>query len=464
MRTRGAVRSILLAAAVALMLHATPALAWSNGVHSPNGFGTHDWIMYHAGVWAEKIGVKWMNLGIADSHTDDPDYVINDRVDHNYDRWGGEHFGNADKRVLHFYKAAVSDLRAGRKDRAAADIGLMSHYYADVCEPLHTAESGAETVAVHTAYELTVDSITTSKGSVKSWLHYDGYQRVSDPRKFTQAAAFTAHKSYRKLLSTFRAHGFNRTVRSITATQVNRAANGLLDLIGSIQEDAAERGASPDVGADVGVASDGSAYYAISQNRILKLDGRYRTIAATSGPAADLPGVSVPVLGNGCIVGGLLYVPCTDASTTVSVVVLVFDRNTLQRVAAIPTSLTVAVSALTFDPSAKPHGVFYASMRGNRTSLARLAPGTFALAGARKLKSPVLGEIAGLAYGFGHLVIGTTGGRYGRIFRVDGKGKPQLAYTRDAAAEYDGLAFRGKDLVWLARSGGTARLISLRVP
>lgn len=32
----------------ASLVVASPALAWSNGVHGPNTYGTHDWILDHA--------------------------------------------------------------------------------------------------------------------------------------------------------------------------------------------------------------------------------------------------------------------------------------------------------------------------------------------------------------------------------------------------------------------------------
>jgi hypothetical protein len=281
--------------------------------------------------------VTWINAGVVDSHSSDPDYIINDRYNHNYDRWHGQHKGNADNRVKVFYNKAVSDLKAGRRARAMVDIADMGHYFADMNQPFHTQESKAETADVHGAYEAAIDRLLRSPGAHSNWLHYDGYQHVSNPRKFAQQAAAKANKFYSKLLSHWIAHGVDKTVYSITTTQLNRAVNGLADLITSIDQDAATRGTSKDLGADVGVASDGTNYFAISQGRIQKFNAKFVSVATTTTLASDLPSITVPVVGNGCFARGHLYVPVTDATSTPSVTILVFDAATLQRVAAIPT-------------------------------------------------------------------------------------------------------------------------------
>ncbi|MCX6364596.1 MAG: hypothetical protein NTW58_10600 [Actinobacteria bacterium] len=99
-----------------------------------------------------------------------------------------------------------------------------------VCNPLHTDQVPAE-VRMHSRFENAAQKHTDAPDENESWVTFDGVTPVSDPTSFTVRAATKAHRDYAKRVSTFNRRGFNATVRAITIRSLNRAANGLADLI-----------------------------------------------------------------------------------------------------------------------------------------------------------------------------------------------------------------------------------------
>jgi hypothetical protein len=121
----------LLSAAALLLVPATAA-AWSNGGDWGNGYGTHDWLLQEANRLAAKKNAGWVNLKVALPATDNPDTVLHDFSYHVYDRWG-DAYGNAPAKVAYWYGRALAARKAGNWRAASSYVGLMSHYYADVC-------------------------------------------------------------------------------------------------------------------------------------------------------------------------------------------------------------------------------------------------------------------------------------------------------------------------------------------
>jgi hypothetical protein len=445
-----------------LLATAAPALAWGNGLNGAS-FGTHDWLQYWSTQFARREGVVWINIGLADAHSSDPDFIIGDEPNHNYERWHGHHKGHADLNVRKWYNRAVADLKAGRTRQATIDIADMVHYYVDMNQPLHTQSNRRETADLHGFYEADVDAMLRSPGAHTNWLKYDGYQHVPDPRKFAVQAAARANKYYMTLLNHYIAHGMDSTVRQITITQLNRAANGAADLICSVQQDAALRGRSGDIGADVGMASDGTNYYAVSSDAIQKFNAKFASVAATSGLTSGVTSITTPVVGAGCIAKGQLYVPVTDTSPTVSVWILVFDPTTLTRVNAIQTSMTAEVSAIAYVPNVGTHGTFYAATRTPGAPLLMLDGATWSQTGTRPLNPKIAGTITALAYYKGALWAGTSPTwAYGRVFHVTLSGQTHIAYVHNSAGNYKGFAWRGSHLVWLVDAGpGNRRVLWL---
>jgi hypothetical protein len=233
MRSRRIVTTVLVCLAVLLLLPAA-ALAWSNGDHGGNGFGTHDWILREATRLAAERNAGWVILRVAEPKTDDPDTVFHDTYYHVYDVWGSSTYGDAPKKIMAYYAKALTARKAGDWIAASKYAGLMAHYYGDICNPLHTDQTSAED-RMHSSYEEAAQEYTDGKGENSAWVTFDGYEARTDVVAFAKATASTSHKSYTALVKGYNRGGMSATVLSITRKALNRAANGLADLLISIK-------------------------------------------------------------------------------------------------------------------------------------------------------------------------------------------------------------------------------------
>lgn len=244
-------KTLTVAIALLALLLAAPATAsaWANGPRG-DGFGTHDWLLERAVTVDKGRGqAGWLDLDVALKATDDPDTRLHDTVNHVYDTTERPVYGNAPGRVAELYARAVAQLRAGDARGASETIGLMSHYYTDVNNPLHTDQTDAEH-KIHARYEAKVLNYTNGPGENAGWVTARTFVRVIDPAEFTRQAAAAAAPSYSALVSEFSSRGFDTRVRDITRASLDRAANGLADLIGSAELDA--KGAAGDAGDPAG--------------------------------------------------------------------------------------------------------------------------------------------------------------------------------------------------------------------
>jgi hypothetical protein len=217
---------------VALSLPAV-ACAWSNGGDYGNGFGTHDWVLQEASRLAAQKGARWVVLRQALPHTDDPDTQFHDFYYHVYDVWGSSHYGDAPKKVLEYYRKALAARKAGDRTAASRHVGVLAHYYADICVPLHTDQSAAED-KMHSRYERAAQVLTDSVGEHRSWISYDGYRATRDVLAFSKSTAAASHQYYAALVRGYNSAGMSPAVRTITRKRLNRAVNGLADLLVSI--------------------------------------------------------------------------------------------------------------------------------------------------------------------------------------------------------------------------------------
>jgi len=228
-------KSVVLAVLLAFVLTGT-ASAFANGPNGGDGFGTHDWVLHEANRLACLQGYNFANMAIAEPMTDDPDTVSHDTWYHVYDVWGST-YGDAPTKVRSLYGKALGRLRAGDAAGASRMIGLLSHYYADICNPLHTDQIPAEE-AMHSPYEDAVELRTDRVGENRAWVSFDGCQRVWDVSYKTKKAAEKAHADYATLVQSFNASGFNATVDTITRRALNLAVNGLTDILISLKNEA----------------------------------------------------------------------------------------------------------------------------------------------------------------------------------------------------------------------------------
>lgn len=223
--------------AALLICSLVPALVgWSNGSTGGDSFGTHDWILRQADRLAVAGGVSWLDRAVGEAATDDPDLVLHDTYHHVYDIWGST-YGDAPRRVQELYDETVQQLRDGDREGASRTFGLLSHYYSDVCQPLHTDQCPAED-AIHDRYELAAQRYTDDPGENDSWVVSDGLRQVPDAAGATEQAAVSSHASYDLLVGEFAAQGMDTRVLLITEQSLNRAANDLAGLMATAARDA----------------------------------------------------------------------------------------------------------------------------------------------------------------------------------------------------------------------------------
>ena len=218
------------------------AMGWANGPQYGEGFGTHDWILYHANQSAVQQGYDWVDWPTAQSACDDPDMVLRDFYHHVYDRTG-DPYGDSPVRVATLYRQAVSELRGGDRIAASRTLGLLSHYLSDTANPLHTDQTPAET-GVHSSYEDALDDLTVSPGADSGLLTAHTVTPTKDAEALTVKLAADAHTDYAALVAGYAAAGNSPAVQAITARSLNAAVGGLADVVAGIAVDAgAPRGA-----------------------------------------------------------------------------------------------------------------------------------------------------------------------------------------------------------------------------
>ena len=224
----------------------TLALAWANGPQYGEGFGTHDWVLYHANQSAVRQGYDWVDWPTAQSASDDPDTVLRDFYYHVYDRTG-DPYGDSPARVSALYRQAVGELRSGDRITASRTLGLLSHYLSDTANPLHTDQTPAEK-GMHGRYEDAVDNQTGSPGADVALLAAHSAVPTRDVAVLTIQLASDAHDDYRALVAGYTAAGNSPEVQAITARSLNAAVGGVADAIAGIGVDAGEeRGAGSPV-------------------------------------------------------------------------------------------------------------------------------------------------------------------------------------------------------------------------
>ena len=228
-----AVATIMLLATVAGLAVPPMAWAWANGPDHGNGYGTHDWILDEGLTIAQaRGGGGWVDRATALAATDDPDTQLHDFTNHVY-QTSGHIYGSAPRRVQALFDQAVSQLRGGDRAGASVTMGLLAHYYGDICNPLHTDQTVAEE-KIHSRYETRVTHDTGQPGQNASWVVPARETPTSDEYARTVAAAAHAHESYAELVADYGANGWDARVQAITAESLSSAANGVAAMVDDI--------------------------------------------------------------------------------------------------------------------------------------------------------------------------------------------------------------------------------------
>jgi hypothetical protein len=223
--------------ATVLLVGAGPASGWNSSPQGTAGFSTHEWILHEANRISALQGFEWADMAIAQPASDEPDTLSGDTVHHFYDVWAAAPYGDAPTTVAALYQEAVGELRAGDKAGASRTVGLLSHYYADICEPLHTGQD-AQALNLLPGFEREVQALTDVPGKNRAWITFDGFQQVWDPAYKAEKAAGKAHTDYASLVQEYGASGYDEAVAAIGRRSLNLAVNGMVDILISIFKDA----------------------------------------------------------------------------------------------------------------------------------------------------------------------------------------------------------------------------------
>lgn len=223
----------LLVTAAVLSL-APAALAWrQNRASGTDHLTTQQWILVKAAELAAAEGVTWVDLSAALPVVDDPDTRLHDVRYHVYDRWGRP-YGRAQVRTPLYFEFMRTALQRGDTAAASRFLGLLSHYYSDVCNPLHTDASRRERPRVHRRFERPVAGLLASSQPnrvQRKVAHAQARDVGDDIAAFTVLSARDAHRDYRRVVKAVRRHGFGRAAARLAGVAVNRAVEGVAGMI-----------------------------------------------------------------------------------------------------------------------------------------------------------------------------------------------------------------------------------------
>ncbi len=306
--TRAAVTAALalalLLATVAGLAMPARAWAWANGPDHGNGFGTHDWILDEGlTIAGTRGGGGWVDKAVALAATDDPDTQLHDYVNHVY-QTTGHVYGSAPARVQAVFDQAVAQLRAGDRAGASVTLGLLAHYYGDVCNPLHTDQTAAEE-KIHSRYETRVGRDTSQPGQNAAWVVPAPEAPATDEAARTVAAAAHAHLSYAELVADYSANGYDSRVQAITAESLSDAVNGVAAIVDDIGRQAGVQVAAAPAAGAATVPSAGVGPSSASPATSTP-DARATSSEATEGSVASVTAAAAAAAGAGAYVVWIL--------------------------------------------------------------------------------------------------------------------------------------------------------------
>lgn len=177
-----------------------------------------------------------------------PDAVFKDFQNHVLHVQDGE-WGGARDAAMEWYARSVEALRARNWRDAAYNLGVLSHYYADVCQPFHTGQTEEEG-AIHRAVEW---SIVKSADQIFAHLDEAGYPAIdtNEGPGFVADMVLDAARASNLYYDTFIDHydldsgvqdppsGIDETMFGAVVECVGHAVSGFAALISRAVEEAA---------------------------------------------------------------------------------------------------------------------------------------------------------------------------------------------------------------------------------
>ncbi|MCF2135895.1 MAG: Ig-like domain-containing protein [Candidatus Thorarchaeota archaeon] len=176
MMKRRAILIVVVATLLLLQLHILDAQAWSNGGKSTNeddpDYGTHDQFAKYGMIYVKENFpglVSWIEEDMSEYlyYTEVPDMVLQDWTNHNYDFGdygyrGGSPDRGAPDAVQTCYDWVVGNLTlwvdigmpssSDYTSNARKAMGMLTHYLADVLNPMHTDDDASDSGKEHEEY------------------------------------------------------------------------------------------------------------------------------------------------------------------------------------------------------------------------------------------------------------------------------------------------------------------------
>jgi len=236
-------KTLTLCAAVvlALGLGVSSAHAWGNGADQDgdgigdNGYGTHDWIIEHA-IDLAGAEAGWVDVEAARLASDDPDSLKTSKYLHGFKEFGRGR-GGPQAAADEYYKL-IRAYNAGDYVTASRHLGVLSHYYSDICQPFHTKYDAVNRDALHTEYELDVHKLTDNYGESTGWITPRARYAVPDVRDKAVSAGKYSRSKYSELVSAFsKSHSVSSgTPKAVTDLVLSRAVNDLADIVCAVDD------------------------------------------------------------------------------------------------------------------------------------------------------------------------------------------------------------------------------------
>jgi len=230
---------------LAMALGVGSAYAFANGADldgdgvGDDGYGTHDWIIENAIILAG-AEASWVDTTTAVLASDDPDdpETGSSKYLHVFKEFGRGR--GAPQAVSDEYYKLMQAYNAGDYKMASHYLGLLSHYYADVCQPFHTRYDKVDRSALHYEYELDINRLTRAKEASPDWLRPRSRQPVPDVRKKAVAAGKFSRSEYNTLVASY---SQSHVVTSgdpemVTGRVLGRAVNDMADIICAVNDGA----------------------------------------------------------------------------------------------------------------------------------------------------------------------------------------------------------------------------------
>lgn len=226
---------------LALGLGNVSAYGFANGADldgdgtGDNGYGTHDWVIEHA-IRLAGDDADWVDVQAAVLASDDPDSLDTSKYLHGFKEFGRGR--GAPQAVADEYYKVMQAYKAGDYTTASRHLGVMSHYYADACQPFHTKYDSVNRDSLHAEYEVDVSKLTRNYGDSSSWRVARGRYSVSDVREKTVAAGKYSRSKYSSLVASYsKSHSVDSgTPKTITGQVLGRAVNDLADIICAVDD------------------------------------------------------------------------------------------------------------------------------------------------------------------------------------------------------------------------------------